>query len=153
MNIENLSDSEGRYYVETGLAYLAHKHRPGAVLTDPDATKRFLQLRLTEYEHEVFGCIYLDNRHRVLGHEDMFRGTIDGASVYPREVVISALRQNAAAVIFYHNHPSGVAEPSSADRTITKRLTDALTLVDIRVIDHFVIGSETVTSFAERGLL
>ena len=97
--------------------------------------------------------MFLDNRHRLIAYEELFHGTIDGASVHPREVVKSALRYNAAAVILAHNHPSGVAEPSQADQRITKRLQDALTLVDIRVLDHFVVGDGEPVSFAERGLI
>jgi len=122
-------------------------------LSDPAATRAYLKLHLAHSEHEIFACIFLDNRNRVIALEEMFRGTIDGAAVYPREVVKAALARNAAAVILAHNHPSGVAEPSSADRDITRRLVDALGLVDIRVLDHFVVGREYVTSFAERGLL
>ena len=109
-------------------------------LSDPQATRRYLQLQVAGLEHEVFGALFLDTRHRVIENEIMFRGTLDGAAVYPREVAKEALKHNAAAVIFYHNHPSGVAEPSGADRTITKRLIDALGLLDIRVLDHLVIG-------------
>jgi DNA repair protein RadC len=106
------------------------------------------------YRHEVFGCLWLDNQHRVLEFEELFHGTIDGASVYPREVVRAALRLNAAAVIFAHNHPSGVAEPSEADRMITQRLKQALNLIDIRVLDHFIVGDgDQAYSFAEHGLL
>lgn len=123
------------------------------VLSDPDATRRYLAMQLARLPHEVFACVFLDNRHRVIAFEEMFRGTIDGASVYPREVVKAALHYNAAAVVFAHNHPSGVAEPSSADRSITKRLTDALSLVDIRVLDHFILAHDQYTSFAERGLI
>lgn len=123
------------------------------VLTNPEATRRYLQLKLARNPHEVFACVFLDNRHRVIVFEEMFRGTIDGASVYPREVVKAALRHNAAALLFAHNHPSGVAEPSAADRDITKRLTDALALVDIRVLDHLIVAHDQITSFAERGLL
>ena len=122
-------------------------------LTSPDETKDFLQLHLSALEHETFTVIFLDNRHRIIDFENMFRGTIDGASVYPREVVKAALKHNAAAVILAHNHPSGVAEPSVADRSITQRLKDALHLVDVRVLDHFVVGSEEIISFAERGFL
>ena len=121
-------------------------------LTAPDDSKAYVKLQLAEYEHEVFACLFLDNQHRVIKFEEMFRGTIDGASVYPREVVKSALQHNAAAVIFAHNHPSGIAEPSQADQNITKRLKEALSLIDVRVLDHLVVGSEVV-SFAERGLL
>ncbi len=121
-------------------------------MESPKQIKAYLKLRLKEIEHEVFAVLFMDNRHRVICFEKMFRGTIDGASVYPREVVKEALKYNAAAVIFAHNHPSGVAEPSHADEQITKRLKDALALVGVRVLDHFVVGDEVV-SFAERGLL
>jgi DNA repair protein RadC len=123
----------------------------GKPLTDPVATRKYLQARFRDLPHEVFACLYLDNRHRVIAFEDLFRGTIDGASVHPREVVRAALKHNAAALIFAHNHPSGVAEPSDADRRLTRRLADALALVDIRVLDHFVVGDGEVVSFAERG--
>ncbi|WP_419606150.1 JAB domain-containing protein, partial [Thiolapillus sp.] len=102
---------------------------------------------------EVFACLFLDNRHRIIAFEELFQGTIDGASVYPREVVRRCLHHNAAAVIFSHNHPSGVAEPSHADEQITLRLREALALIDIRVLDHVIVGSDSSTSLAERGLL
>ncbi len=124
----------------------------GDALSSPAQTRQFLTAQLGSYPHEVFACLFLDNRNRVIAFEKMFFGTIDGASVYPREVVRLALKKNAAAIIFAHNHPSGVAEPSQADEQITQRLKQALALVDIRVLDHFVIGDEVV-SFAERGLL
>ena len=124
----------------------------GDALCSPQQTRQFLTAQLADYPHEVFACLFLDNRNRVIAFEKMFYGTIDGASVYPREVVRLALKKNAAAIIFAHNHPSGVAEPSHADEQITQRLKEALALVDIRVLDHFVIGDEIV-SFAERGLL
>ncbi len=121
-------------------------------LTSPDMVKTFCQHSLAAKEHEVFGVIFLDNQHRVRSTAELFTGTVDAASVYPREVVKKALAENAAAVIFYHNHPaSGVAEPSQADRRITRRLADALALVDIKVLDHFVVAIEEVVSFAERG--
>jgi DNA repair protein RadC len=101
----------------------------------------------------VFGCVFLDNRHRVRGVEELFHGTIDGASVHPRVVVQRALEVNAAALILFHNHPSGVAEPSRADELLTRRLKDALALVDVRVLDHFVVTAEDSVSFAERGLI
>lgn len=125
----------------------------GEPLTDPAMTRRWLVTRLSDRPHEVFCALYLDNRHRVLAFEELFRGTIDGASVHPREVAKQALTHNAAAVIFAHNHPSGVAEPSDADRRLTQRLKEALSLLDIRTLDHFVIGGVEATSFAERGLL
>ncbi len=121
--------------------------------TSPDAVRQFVQLQLSDRERESFACLFLDNRHRLIAYEELFHGTIDGASVHPREVVKSALRYNAAAVILAHNHPSGVAEPSPADQRITKRLQDALKLVDIRVLDHFVVGDGQPVSFAERALL
>jgi DNA repair protein RadC len=109
---------------------------------------------LRGYPHEVFACLLLDNRHRVIAFRELFRGTIDGASVYPREVIKTALANNAAAVIFAHNHPSGLSEPSEADRLITLRLKQALDLIDIRVLDHFIVGDgDNAYSFAENGLL
>jgi DNA repair protein RadC len=115
--------------------------------------RRFLRARLRDLPHEVFCCLHLDNRNRVIAFEELFRGTIDGASVHPREVVKRALAHNAAALILAHNHPSGVAEPSQADEVITRRLSSALALVDIRVLDHLVVGDSACVSFAERGLL
>lgn len=125
----------------------------GSALANPHATKEFLRMRLRDLPHEVFCCVYLDNRNRAIGFDELFRGTIDGASVHPREVVKAALARNAAAVILAHNHPSGIAEPSQADELITRRLKEGLALVDIRLLDHFVIGDGICTSFAERGLL
>jgi DNA repair protein RadC len=123
---------------------------PGAALGNPDDTRNFLTLKLRTLEHELFSIIFLDNRHRVIEYKEMFRGTVNGASVHPREVVKEALSLNAAAVILAHNHPSGVAEPSEADKSLTRKLSEALALVDVRVLDHFVIG-EGYVSFAERG--
>lgn len=122
-------------------------------LDSPTATQRFLNAQLRDRDHEVFCCLYLDNRHRIIAFQEVFRGTIDGASVHPREVVKLALAHNAAAVIFAHNHPSGIAEPSAADERITERLRQALALVEIRVLDHVVVGDGVCVSFAERGLL
>jgi len=123
------------------------------VLSSPKATRRFLQHHLGGHTREVFSCLFLDSQHRVLRCEDLFLGTLDGAAVYPREVAVRALQYHAAAVIFAHNHPSGVAEPSSADRRITERLCAALALLDIRVLDHIIIGRGREYSFAEQGLL
>lgn len=123
------------------------------VLDRPGITMTYLRLRFANLEHEVFCCLFLDNRNRVIACDDLFQGTIDGASVHPREVVKRALAHNAAAVIFAHNHPSGVAEPSQADELITMRLRDALAMVDIRVIDHVVVSCTATVSMAERGLL
>jgi DNA repair protein RadC len=138
---------------ETARRYFASSLRPGAAICSPADTEAFLQARLQHLGHELFCCLYLDNRHRVLRFDEMFRGTIDGTSVYPREVVKEALAVNAAAVILAHNHPSGVAEPSQADERITRRLKSALELVDIRLLDHLVIGAGQATSMASRGLL
>ena len=138
--------------LEMSRRYLAEKLRRGDPLNDPDAVRFYLTSKLRDYRFEVFSCLFLDTRHRVIEYEELFKGTIDGASVHPREVVRRALYHNAAAVIFAHNHPSGVAEPSQADERITGKLKDALNLIDVRVLDHFVIGDQVV-SFAERGLL
>jgi len=123
------------------------------VLTNPRAVRDYLAVHYAGQEREVFGVMFLDNRHRLIAVEEMFAGTVDGASVHPREVVKRALKLNAAAVILAHNHPSGVAEPSQADELITARIRDALALVDIRVLDHLIVGGTTVVSFAERGLI
>jgi DNA repair protein RadC len=125
----------------------------GEPIRSPADTEAFLKARMRHLGHEVFCCLFLDNRHRVLLFEELFRGTIDGTSVYPREVVKEALAVNAAAVILAHNHPSGVAEPSQADERITKRLKSALELVDIRLLDHLIIGDGSATSLAARGML
>lgn len=122
-------------------------------LENPAITRRYLTSRLRHLPFEVFGCLFLDNRHRVIAFEELFRGTIDGASVHPREVVRRVLHFNAAAVILAHNHPSGIAEPSRADLALTRRLVDALALVDVRVLDHFIVGEGGGVSFAERGLI
>jgi DNA repair protein RadC len=125
----------------------------GDVLSSPTQTRRFLQHHLGSHAREVFSCLFLDSQHRVLRCEDLFFGTLDGAAVYPREVAVRALQYNAAAVIFAHNHPSGVAEPSAADRRITERLCSSLALLDIRVLDHIIVGRGREFSFAEEGLL
>lgn len=139
--------------IELGKRYLESGLRQRHVLTDPKTTRNYLMAQLRAYTHEVFACLFLNNRHHIISFDKMFNGTIDGASVYPREVVKRALGHNAAAVIFAHNHPSGVAEPSSADISLTRRLKTALELVDIRVLDHFVIGDNQAVSLAERGLV
>lgn len=125
----------------------------GDALSSPSDTRSYLRARLRDYPHEVFACLFLDNRHRVIRYDELFRGTIDGASVHPREVVKEALRCNAAALILAHNHPSGIAEPSQADRALTGRLKAALALVDIRILDHFIVGDREVVSLAEQGLI
>ncbi len=125
----------------------------GPGLSDPTEAGSFLQASLRDLGHELFVCLFLDNRHRVICYEPLFRGTIDGATVHPREVVRQALACDAAAVILAHNHPSGVAEPSDADCRITRRLADALALVDIRVLDHLIVGDGDCVSLAQRGLI
>jgi DNA repair protein RadC len=133
--------------------YFAQALPVGQAIRCPSDTEDFLHARIRHLGHELFCCLYLDNRHRVLRFDELFRGTIDGTSVYPREVVKEALGVNAAAVILAHNHPSGVAEPSQADERITQRLKSALELVDIRLLDHLIIGNAETTSLASRGLL
>jgi len=135
------------------LKILSRKHHRKRKLDNPHATRQYLQLKLSDEYNEVFGCIFLDNRHRILSLEVLFYGTIDGASVHPRVVVKRALDVNAAAIVFFHNHPSGVAEPSRADQQLTRRLVDALGLVDIRVLDHLVVSPTESISMAERGLI
>jgi DNA repair protein RadC len=125
----------------------------GHAIRSPADTEAFLMAKLRDLPHELFCCLYLDNRHRVLAFEELFRGTIDGTSVYPREVVKQALKVNAAAIILAHNHPSGIAEPSQADERITRRVKAALELLDIRLLDHLVIGDGSCTSLASRGLI
>ena len=138
---------------ELARRYYAASLPVGESIRCPTDTEDFLQARIGHLGHELFCCLYLDNRHRVLRFDELFRGTIDGTSVYPREVVKEALAINAAAVILAHNHPSGVAEPSQADERITSRLKSALELVDIRLLDHLIIGNAETTSLASRGLL
>ncbi|MEP0201018.1 MAG: DNA repair protein RadC [Halioglobus sp.] len=123
------------------------------VLSSPQAVRDFLCSHLGFRDREVFSCLYLDSQHRLLRCEDLFFGTLDGAAVYPREVAVRALQYRAGALIFAHNHPSGVAQPSAADRRITQRLSDALSLFDIRVLDHLIVGRGTTYSFAENGIL
>lgn len=137
--------------IELGRRYLTEPARCGRPLEAPTEAARVLQAELAALPHEVFACLYLDTRHRLLSFEPLFRGTIDGATVYPREVVKRALHHNAAAVILGHNHPSGVAEPSESDRGITRRLGEALGLVEIRLLDHLVVCRSGHVSLAERG--
>ena len=131
---------------------LSRRFRKGEALGSPGDTARYLQHKLRGQEREVFCCLFLDTRNRVIAFDEMFYGTIDGASVHPREIVKRALQRNAAALIVAHNHPSGVSEPSQADRALTRRLREAVELIDVRLLDHFVIG-EAVVSFADRGWL
>ena len=127
--------------------------RSANALTSPGAVRDYLRLAIADREHEVFVCLWLDAQHRVIACEELFRGTLTQTSVYPREIVKAGLKANAAAVIFAHNHPSGVAQPSQADELLTRNLKEALSLVDIKVLDHFVVAGNQTLSFAERGLL
>ncbi|MFA9385217.1 MAG: DNA repair protein RadC [Vibrio cyclitrophicus] len=142
--------SELNELLERAAEALAEKYKREGTFTNPTNVKEYLKLKLGAHDREVFAVMFLDNQHQLISFEELFFGTIDAASIYPREVLKAALNHNAAAVVFAHNHPSGVAEPSQADRCITQRLVDALKLVDIRVLDHIVVG-ENCVSFAEKG--
>jgi DNA repair protein RadC len=139
--------------IRRALRILETRIRSAPALSSPDAVRDYLRLLLHDRGHEVFVCVFLDSQHRVIACEELFRGTLAQTSVYPREVVKAALAHNAAGVIFAHNHPSGVAEPSRADELLTSALKQALALVDIRTLDHFVVAGSRVVSFAERGLI
>jgi DNA repair protein RadC len=139
--------------VELAKRHLSEEMRIGSPLTTPQATHRYLTAQLRDRPYEVFCCIYLDNRNRLIAFEELFRGTVDCAQVHPREVLRQALLHNASAVIVAHNHPSGVLEPSPADDFITRRLKDLLHLMDVRLVDHIVVGDSRCYSFAEHGLL
>lgn len=154
------SEERAGYYVDSGegvvalaLKYIEDqwKSADSPCLVDPKASANYLKLRLSQYPYEVFACLFLDNRHCVITFEELFKGTVDGCSVHPREVVRACIKHNAAAVIFAHNHPSGNPDPSAADRAITLRLKDTLALIDVRVLDHFVIGKGDPVSLASRG--
>ncbi|KAB0463731.1 RadC family protein [Vibrio kanaloae] len=142
--------SELNELLERAAEALAAKYKREGTFTNPTNVKEYLKIKLGAHDREVFAVMFLDNQHQLISFEELFFGTIDAASIYPREVLKSALNHNAAAVVFAHNHPSGIAEPSQADRRITQRLVDALKLVDIRVLDHIVVGEDCV-SFAEKG--
>jgi DNA repair protein RadC len=147
-----------RYATLQAAVELARRHyreplRVGSAMTAPDVTRRFLVAQLRDRPYEVFCGLFLDNRHRLIAFEEIFRGTIDGASVHPREVIRQTLRHNAGSLIVAHNHPSGALEPSAADEAITRRLKDALALVDVRLLDHFIVGDGRCFSFCEAGLL
>lgn len=156
-----VKQSDGRYtpadqeqIISAAYRVLVSKWLPkGAKLTCPTRVREYLTMHLSEKEHEVFCVLFLDSQHRAISFDEMFQGTINSASVYPREVVKRALQHNAGAVILAHNHPSGDPEPSDADRRITDRLKEALGLIDVQVLDHFVIGQEPAISFAERGYI
>jgi DNA repair protein RadC len=139
--------------IEQALAILEKRARAGSALTSPGAVRDYLRLSLADREHEVFVVVHLDAQHRVIRFEEVFRGTLTQTSVYPREIVKATLAANAAAVIFAHNHPSGAAQPSQADELLTRNLKDALALVEVKVLDHFIVAGSHAISFAERGLL
>ncbi|MGZ0079213.1 DNA repair protein RadC [Methylomonas sp. ZR1] len=158
-----VADQRGRYRASRALTeeqiikaatlLLNQRVERGSQLTSPDITRAYLKTQLRKREHEVFVCLFLDNQHHVIEYEELFRGTIAGASVYPREVVKRCLQLNAAAVIFAHNHPSGTNEPSQADRQITDKLKAALGMIDVRVLDHFIVGDGEPYSFAEHRMI
>jgi len=161
-SIETLAGTEGigpakaaklKAGVELARRILREEMTHGNALTSPELVRDYLRLSLAALPHEAFVVLFLDSQHRLLAADELFRGTLAQTSVYPREVVKAALARNAAAVIFAHNHPSGVAEPSRADELLTQALKQALALVDIRTLDHFVVAGHRVVSFAERGLL
>jgi DNA repair protein RadC len=139
--------------IEIAQRYLRENMQRQNVISNPQDSRDYLSARLRHRDHEVFACLFLDNAHRVIGYEELFHGTINSATVYPREVVKRALNHNAASIILAHNHPSGIAEPSIGDRHITQQLQQALRLIDVKVIDHIVVGDGQIRSFAEMGLL
>ena len=139
--------------IKRALKILERRIRDAPTLASPEAVRNYLRLLLHDRPHEVFVCVFLDSQHRVIACDELFRGTLAQTSVYPREVVKAALAHNAAAVIFAHNHPSGIAEPSRADELLTQSLKQALALVDIRALDHFVVAGRALVSFDERGLM
>jgi len=139
--------------IEKALKILEGRARVLDALTSPSAVRNYLKLKLADRQREVFVCVFLDAQNRVIAFEELFMGTLTQTSVYPREVVKEALARNAAAVILCHNHPSGVAEPSIQDQALTRTLTEALGLVDVKVLDHFIVAGASALSFAERGLI
>lgn len=158
-----VADQRGRYrarialteeqIIKAAVLLLNKRIERGAVLNSPDLVRAYLKTQLRDREHEVFACLFLDSQHRLIKYDELFTGTIDGASVYPREVVKHCLQLNAAAVVFAHNHPSGLREPSAADMFITDKLKDALKLIDVRVLDHFIVGDGEPFSFARHRLI
>ena len=139
--------------IQEAIGILESRLKTTKAFTNPSDVKQFCQLQIAQEIDEYFCCLFLDSQHRLLAFEKLFRGTVDGAAVYPRVVVRRALELNAAALIFTHNHPSGLPEPSTADKRITTRLSDALALVDIRVLDHVIVGTDGTSSMAEAGLM
>ena len=150
---ESTFEQEDQLIAEAKQLLYARLQTRDQVLSSPQTVRDYLCLQLAERQREVFSCLFLNSQHRLIEYQELFEGTIDCCSIFPREVVKAALQVNAAAVIFAHNHPSGVAKPSQSDKSITRRLVEALSLLDIRVLDHFVVGDDAVVSFAECGLL
>jgi len=150
---ETTFENEDQLIAEAKQLLYARLQTRDQAFSSPQTVRDYLCLQLAKQEREVFSCLFVDSQHRLIEYQELFVGTIDRCSVHPREVVKAALKINAAAVIFAHNHPSGIAEPSQSDRDITQRLTEALALLDIQVLDHFIVGDDTVVSFAERGLI
>lgn len=150
---EKLNEVEQTSLIKHALAVLQLRYQVGEYIKDPTATKDYLRLFLSNRKNEIFDVMFLNNKHRILGIEEMFQGTIDGAAVYPRVLVQRTLEINASALVIFHNHPAGSPEPSCADKTITKRLQEALNLIDVRMIDSIIVGDGGTVSFAERGLL
>ncbi len=150
---DTVREATGTETLDAARAYISKRIRRGTTLSSPKATRDYLTLRLGMREHEVFCVIHLDRRNRLIECQELFRGTVDGASVHPREIVKEALQRNSAACILVHNHPSGVAEPSQADEILTERVKAALALVDIRVLDHLIVAGGDVVSLAERGAM
>ncbi len=163
MNAFKTSEKKGQYHVDGMVSaeeivtmaknLLNRRFAKGKLIHEPSDCKDFLTIKMSHLEHEIFSVVFLDNCHKVVAYEELFRGTIDGASVYPREVVKRALQLNAAAIIVAHNHPSGNSEPSQSDIRITERLKEALQLMDIRLLDHIIVGGSETHSMAERGLV
>ncbi len=148
-----LASQDAQQIIEAAQKIMETRAKYGNALTSPGAVRDYLRLSISAREHEVFCCVWLDAQHRVIEFEELFRGTLTQTSVYPREIIKRALAHNAAALILAHNHPSGVAEPSQADRSLTRQLADALALVDIRVLDHFIVAGASSLSFMEAGHL
>jgi DNA repair protein RadC len=156
LDIRGLGEAKSAQFsaaIELARRAMEEELKERSALTSPGAVRDYLRVALGHRRHEIFVCIWLDAQHKVISIEDAFEGTLTQTSVYPREIVQSALRRNAAAVIFAHNHPSGVAQPSQADELLTRNLREALALVEVKVLDHFIIAGNQAISFAERGLL
>lgn len=145
--------ADEEYYIRKALTIMESRHFTREQACGPEHMKDYLRLKLHSLEREVFGIVYLNTRHGIIGMHELFFGTIDACTVHPREIVKEVLKRNASAVIAYHNHPSGDARPSQADQALTRRIVEALALIDVRLLDHFVVGSGTVESFAELGYL